>query len=376
MAQHATREYAKFQQYGTQAKSMLRAMRTHLRHHVERPDFDVDGLFDELSELIKDLQYRKKHKITTEPIRRAHELEVKVPTPQIIFVDSIAKVQDVIRSIEIARVGARDHPILYLDCEGDNMGRRGTLDLVNIFVPRENVVFVINVATLKEQAFSATMDNEALNLKAVLEDESMSKAIFDCRTDSDALFSHFGIKLAGVVDIQLLDNVTQWKKKKVDKLQALSCCFHRLNLKASQLQALETIQFWGKEAMRETAEDVGRRMSIYVPGFETREPTAEDRAQDEIKGRVAIGLAKPAFDEKPLPPFLLQYVTADLILLPALYHHLTAHPFWSNEWAARERKATISRLAFPRSPDFDSRKIKMNLPPDGRADIERTSRAV
>lgn len=122
---------------------MLRALRINIRHHVNRPDFDDDGTLDELSELVEDLQYRKKHKVTTEPIHRAHELEVRVPTPQIIFVDTTAKVHDGIRSIELAQVGAGKDPVLYLECGVDNMGRRGTLDLVNIFVLRENIVFLV-----------------------------------------------------------------------------------------------------------------------------------------------------------------------------------------------------------------------------------------
>lgn len=40
-------------------------------------------------------------------------------------------------------------------------------------------------------------------MKDILESKSTPKVFFDVRNDSDALYSHFQIKLAGVVDLQL-----------------------------------------------------------------------------------------------------------------------------------------------------------------------------
>ena len=43
------------------------------------------------------------------------------------------------------------------------------------------------------------------SLKAVLEDPEVTKLMFDCRVDSDALFHQHGIRLGGVYDVQLAD---------------------------------------------------------------------------------------------------------------------------------------------------------------------------
>jgi exonuclease 3'-5' domain-containing protein 1 len=44
---------------------------------------------------------------------------------------------------------------------------------------------------------------QAFSLKTILEDESIAKLMWDCRSDNSALFHLYGIRLAGVVDLQL-----------------------------------------------------------------------------------------------------------------------------------------------------------------------------
>jgi exonuclease 3'-5' domain-containing protein 1 len=46
-------------------------------------------------------------------------------------------------------------------------------------------------------------------LKSVLESSSIIKVFFDLRNDSDALYQHFGVRLDGIEDIQLMENATR-----------------------------------------------------------------------------------------------------------------------------------------------------------------------
>lgn len=44
-----------------------------------------------------------------------------------------------------------------------------------------------------------------MSLQSILESPKTPKVFFDVRTDSDALFAQFGIKLAGIIDLQLME---------------------------------------------------------------------------------------------------------------------------------------------------------------------------
>ena len=46
---------------------------------------------------------------------------------------------------------------------------------------------------------------DAPSFRSLLEDKSITKITFDCRSDSDALFHQFGVTLSGVLELQVLD---------------------------------------------------------------------------------------------------------------------------------------------------------------------------
>jgi exonuclease 3'-5' domain-containing protein 1 len=62
----------------------------------------------------------------------------------------------------------------------------------------EDVVYLIDVAILGYDAF-------ARSLKDILEDPGRIKLVFDCRSDADALYHQYGVRLQGVLDVQLLE---------------------------------------------------------------------------------------------------------------------------------------------------------------------------
>lgn len=97
---------------------------------------------------------------------------------------------------------------LYLDLEGKSLGRSGTICIVSILVYPEQVVRLIDVTTLGKDAFT-TAGTNGNTLKSILEDANITKCIWDCRNDADALFSLYQVSIAGVTDIQLLENATR-----------------------------------------------------------------------------------------------------------------------------------------------------------------------
>lgn len=97
---------------------------------------------------------------------------------------------------------------LYLDLEGNNLSRNGTLSIMTILVYPTGVTSLIDVQTLGNSAF-ITASSNGKTLKAVLEDPHMSKCLWDVHNDADALWAHYQIRLAGVTDLQLLENASR-----------------------------------------------------------------------------------------------------------------------------------------------------------------------
>jgi exonuclease 3'-5' domain-containing protein 1 len=97
-----------------------------------------------------------------------------------------------------------DPPPLYVDLEGVKLG--ASFNISHIALCCSSIQpYIINVHLLRGEGFSTLSSNSAHSLKTVLESPNIPKVFFDCRNDSDALYSHFRISLDGVIDVQLLE---------------------------------------------------------------------------------------------------------------------------------------------------------------------------
>lgn len=97
---------------------------------------------------------------------------------------------------------------LYLDLEGYNLCRHGTLSIITILIHPQGTVELIDVLALEEHIFCAALDN-GTTLKSIFEDPSIPKGFRDTQNDADALWAHYHVGLAGVIDIQLLENASR-----------------------------------------------------------------------------------------------------------------------------------------------------------------------
>ncbi|KAK2026358.1 hypothetical protein LX32DRAFT_701596 [Colletotrichum zoysiae] len=104
----------------------------------------------------------------------------------------------------------REVPALDIDLEGENLGREGTIFILQISVSPRKHTFVIDIR---------------VTLQSVLEASEMTKVFFDVRSNSDALFAHFGIKLDGVRHLQLLEFASREARKSF--LGGLAKCIDR-----------------------------------------------------------------------------------------------------------------------------------------------------
>lgn len=107
-------------------------------------------------------------------------------------------------------------PSLYIDIEGVNLGRLRSLSILQILVLPSDVTYLVDLHVLKDEAFT-TAGATGQTLKDILESTTIPKVFFDVRNDSDALFSHFGVELACIQDMQLMELATRSYSKRCVK---------------------------------------------------------------------------------------------------------------------------------------------------------------
>lgn len=137
-------------------------------------------------------------------------LESAGADPDVVVVDSLEVLEKARKDIEGAE-------LLALDCEGVDLCRCGSLCIVQIATPSKCFLFDV----LKKDCWSAM----AQFLKGILEDPAITKVIHDCKMDADALLHLHGIRLVGVHDTQMCDNLLHGRGEKNlnDTLQLNGC---------------------------------------------------------------------------------------------------------------------------------------------------------
>lgn len=93
---------------------------------------------------------------------------------------------------------------LYMDIEGDNLGRNGSITIIQIHEPSARLTYIIDVFKLKALAFR-TSGAHGTTLKELFESRWIPKILFDLRNDADGLFANYQVKLEGAEDLQLME---------------------------------------------------------------------------------------------------------------------------------------------------------------------------
>ena len=198
-------------------------------------------------------------------------------------------------------------PSLYLDIEGVNLSRHGSISILQLFVPPRNRVFLIDVFVLKEAAFlTASNRSGGTDLRSILESAQVPKVFFDVRNDSDALFAHFRISMQGIQDVQLLEVATRSFSR--DRVSGLTTCIRndaRLSPKA--------LAVW------KATKQKGR--SLFSP---------EDGGDFEV------------FNSRPIPQDIVDYCTQDVVYLPVLWKIYTQKI--SVKWMGKVQIETSERV--------------------------------
>lgn len=83
-----------------------------------------------------------------------------------------------------------------VDLEGDNLCRHGKISYIQLYASQIRTFYIFECADLSK-------DDVKNALGSLFERKTIVKYMFDCRSDVDALYHQYGIKMNGVVDVQL-----------------------------------------------------------------------------------------------------------------------------------------------------------------------------
>ncbi|ROV92196.1 hypothetical protein VMCG_09295 [Cytospora schulzeri] len=198
---------------------------------------------------------------------------------------------------------------LYLDLEGENLSRHGTITLVTILVHPQNITAIIDVLTLGTSSFNTSSAN-GRSLKSILEDPSIPKCIWDLRNDTDALWAHYRVGLTGVTDIQLLENASRLAHRDKNYLSGLDNAI-RYDLKLGYMDQ----QRWSQ-----TKQDIRRLMPTGI------------------------------FSKRPLDAKVIEYCVNDVKKLPDLQAVYMKRI--TPDWLRKAQRAMDQRLTEARSPGY------------------------
>ncbi|KAK4666161.1 hypothetical protein QC763_608330 [Podospora pseudopauciseta] len=218
-------------------------------------------------------------------------------------------------------------PSLYIDLEGVNLSRHGTISILQIYVLPLRRAYLIDIHILGEKAFSTLSSTTGRTFKDILESETIPKVFFDVRNDSDALFSHFQIRLAGVQDLQLMELATRTFSRRV-VCGLARCIEHDASLSASERSS------WMATKERGTR--------LFAP---------------ERGGSYQV------FNERPLNEEIRRYCVQDVHLLPRLWAHYYSK--LTKAWERRVCEASRDRVALSQTPGFNGKGRHMALAPAG-----------
>ncbi|KAK8900808.1 hypothetical protein QC760_010572 [Botrytis cinerea] len=163
------------------------------------------------------------------------------------------------------------------------------------------------------KTFSMT-GTSGVSLKDIFESLTIPKVFFDVRNDADALFSHFGICLMGVKDLQLMELATRsWGRTYVSGLA--KCIEYDASMTEQEKRVWKLVKETGKK--------------LFEPQF---------------------GGSYEVFNQRPLPVDVQKYCVQDVRFLPKLWESYNSR--MTKDWAVRVDKAVIDRVREAQSSTY------------------------
>ncbi|KAK3360421.1 hypothetical protein B0T25DRAFT_515716 [Lasiosphaeria hispida] len=193
-----------------------------------------------------------------------------------------------------------------------------SIELLNIYVQPWQTAWTVDLYTMQSAAFTTAAD-DGTTLKSVLESLDNPKYFFDVRNPSHALHRYYGIKLAGVKDVQLMQVAARQHPKKMKFLNSFDKC-------VAQDVPLSDAQ---KVQMQRTAN--GKAVSSF-------QPTDSNGTFNPLR-------------QRPLPRVIQRDCIEEVLQLAKL-----RGVYWSklhNVWRQKVNQATMDRVRESQTPLYD-----------------------
>jgi exonuclease 3'-5' domain-containing protein 1 len=234
-------------------------------------------------------------------------------TIELIFVDTLPEIGGLVDCVDARARNQDQHLVLYIDLEGENLSRDGTLSLLTLLVcssKHPKLTFIVDIHTLGSSAFS-TVGKFGKSLKDILESSTTPKVFFDVRNDSDALYCHYGIGLKGVMDIQLMESASRPGRRAF--VSGLAKCIADL------------------------------------PSGEQQDWFVLNKSKGDALWNHDKGGSYKVFTDRPLSKDIIRYCVGDVLCLPALYaKYYREIPGWKKLIAEESQK----RVAQSQKKDY------------------------
>ncbi|KID98661.1 3'-5' exonuclease, partial [Metarhizium majus ARSEF 297] len=236
-------------------------------------------------------------------------------------VDSIPLLQAVLTKLQGL---PSNPPSLFVDLEGIKLGRSGSVSLLSVHVAPTAKTYIIDIFKLGEEAFTATSTTGTC-LKNILESENIPKVFFDIRNDSDALFSHYAIRVGGIRDLQVMEFATRRGPPGRFVTGLANCIKYDCPMTD-----------WQRQNWLQMKDGVGR---LYDPNK---------------GGRYEV------FNERPLRREICEYSAQDVALLPKLWEAYSIKLGHSNKafWQMMIDNATLKRIKQSQSKHYGQAEFK------------------
>ncbi|KAK5123134.1 hypothetical protein LTR85_003332 [Meristemomyces frigidus] len=371
--------YPKLQANAVNIQNGIWAMHDEIHDYTEdhkiKRKLDIAGMRKALDFLEQCIDEKDKEKL----VRKTGPV-TPLPHYSVVHVDSEELVEKMISKIIDYHHPYAETPTLYVDLEGENLGRNGDVAIMQIFAPKTDTVYILHIHLLGEAAFStAGGPLKATTFRSILESRGLVKAFWDCSADSDALFSHYSIRLDpdGVLDLQILECASTKDKGKRKSLMSLTSAVHRrTHLPRDQDAAWRTAKTEGHNAMqrgpnwREEEQWAIRKAEFAQQMMWATSAGARVLAKAEYDAMVEGEQAQPekvkVWEEYPLRPEMLEYAVGDVTVMPILYHNLATHPRLTPEGKKAVLVETAKRIMESQAEEL--KPSTGNKVPDGWAE--------
>ncbi|KAI6756086.1 hypothetical protein HG530_011822 [Fusarium avenaceum] len=245
-----------------------------------------------------------------------------------VWVDTAPAMSELVHALDNYR---RDEPVIFVDVQGATLSRNGAISIMQIYDAVDHDAYLIDVATRGQRCFT-TPAKSGRTLKQVLENKNIIKVFFDVRADSEALYTHHGIVLQGIHDVQLMEVATRSYCR--GYVSDLPFCI-------------------GKDATFTTEDMINW---IHLTGTRIGPFSADTDGSLEV------------FHQRHLLHGTRLYSAQKFNFLMQLYAHYKSK--LTPEWEERMISASEDRLQQSQSADFHDQEIDMTRAPVGWHEIE------